>query len=309
MGQRGSLHEPGRISRYNGIVSVLNSSRNILWIVIGGAACLFILIFLTIPRRQQNNFTAATLSPAISPSPIKMDSQDDRQDSDLVRNPVALPKQSELENKRFQSLPPPDQVAREAHSKMADSLDATVRQETRRLFQGAFQQLHLPADLQDKVIGILTQQQRQLEQQAFDAAQSGSVPAPPSLEDMRTQQAEQDQQLRLVLGDAALAQFDQYRATIPDHIIVDSMNQQGANLSENQSQQLVQILTAARQQIIGQSGITQNLSSMPPGQALTLLQQQQVLLQQAVGDRVQNLLTPEQARTLKGLLSKNNINP
>jgi hypothetical protein len=126
---------------------------------------------------------------------------------------------------------------------------------------------------------------------------------------MREQQVQQDQQLRSVLGEAAFAQFDQYRATIPDHIIVDSMNQQGANLSESQSQQLVQILTAARQQIIGQMAITQNLSSMPSAQAMTVIQQQQVLLQQAVGERVQNLLTPEQATTLKGLLSQNGISP
>ena len=55
-----------------------------------------------------------------------------------------------------------------------------------------------------------------------------------------------------------------YQATVPDHLIIDAMNQQGGNLSESQAQQLLKVLTQERQQIIGQSGITQNLASMPP---------------------------------------------
>jgi thiamine biosynthesis lipoprotein ApbE len=93
----------------------------------------------------------------------------------------------------------------------------------------------------------------QLEQQAFEAAQSGTLPALPSPAAVRVQQAQQDQQLRSVLGDADFAQFNQYRATIPDRSMIDAMNQQGANLTESQSQQLLQILTEARQQIICQT--------------------------------------------------------
>ena len=165
---------------------------------------------------------------------------------------------------------------------MVAGLNAKLREATKGLYAGAFQQLHLPADLQEKVIDILTQQEMQLEQQAFEAAQSGTFPALPSPAEVRAQQAQQDQQLRSVLGDAGFAQFNQYRATIPDRIMIDAMNQQGANLSESQSQQLLQVLTDARQQIIGQTGITQNLDSMSPDQAVTIMQQQQVLLQQAV---------------------------
>jgi flagellar biosynthesis/type III secretory pathway ATPase len=80
------------------------------------------------------------------------------------------------------------------------------------------------------------------------------------------------------------------------------MNQQGANLSESQSQQLLQVLVQERQQI--QAGTAQNLNSMSPDQAIKALDQQQAMLQQAVSDRVQNILTPEQATTLKGVLSQ-----
>jgi len=170
------------------------------------------------------------------------------------------------------------------------------------MYEGAFQQLRLPRDQQEKVIDILTQPEKKLEQQAFDAARSGNIPAPPSPEEMQAQQAQQDQQLRSVLGDAGFAAFNQYRATIPDRSVIEDMNQQGANLSDSQSQQLLQVLVRERQQI--QAGTAQNLNSMSPDQAIRALDQQQVLLQQAVNDRVQNILTPEQATTLKGILSQ-----
>ena len=167
---------------------------------------------------------------------------------------------------------------------MVAGLNAELREQTKRLYGVAFQQLDLPANLQDKVIDILTQQQQQLEQQAFAAAQSGSFPAPPSPEEIRMQQAQQDDQLRSVLGDTGFAQFSQYQATIPDRIMIDQMNQQGANFSESQSKQLLQVLTESRQQIFGQASATPNLNSIPTDQAIAAIQQQQALLQQTVSD-------------------------
>ena len=156
---------------------------------------------------------------------------------------------------------------------------------------------------------ILTQQQKQFEQQAFEAAQAGTIPAPPSPDEIRAQQAQQNQQLRSVLGDAGFAQFSQYQATIPDRLIVDAVNQQGGNLSESQSQQVLQVLTEARQQITGQPGITQNLGSMSPGDAIASMQKQQDLLQQTVSSRTQNLLTPGQATVLQDVLTQHSIVP
>jgi hypothetical protein len=43
---------------------------------------------------------------------------------------------------------------------------------------------------------------------------------------------------------------------------------------------------------------------MSPDQAIRALDQHQILLQQAVSDRVQNMLTPEQATVLKAVLSQ-----
>ena len=87
------------------------------------------------------------------------------------------------------------------------------------------------------------------------------------------------------------------------------MNQRGANLSESQSEQLLQVLTESRQQIFGQAGATPNLNSMPPDQAVAAIQRQQALLQQTVGERVQSILTPDQGKTLQGVFSRLRIAP
>jgi hypothetical protein len=96
--------------------------------------------------------------------------------------------------------PPLDKAAVEFHQKMVVSLNAELRERTRGLYGVAFQQLGLPANLQVKVIDILTQQQQELEQQALGAALSGNFLTPMSPEEMRTHQAQQDDQLRSVLG-------------------------------------------------------------------------------------------------------------
>jgi hypothetical protein len=111
------------------------------------------------------------------------------------------------------------------------------------------------------------------------------------------------------LGDAGFAQFSQYQATIPDRLIVDAVNQQGGNLSESQSQQLLQVLTEARQHITGQPGNAEKLGSMSPGDAMAIMQQQQNLLQQTVSSRSQNLLSPGQATVLRDVLTQHSIVP
>jgi hypothetical protein len=184
-----------------------------------------------------------------------------------------------------------------------------VREATKALYTGAFEQLHLPTDVQDKVLDILTERQRQLEQQAFEAAQSGTMPVIPTPAQLQAQQAQQEHQLRSVLGEAGYQQFNQYRATIPDRAVINGMNQQGANLSENQSQQLLQVLTDARQQIVGQGATGQNSDSLSPSQAVANMRQQQNLLQQTVSSRVQNILTPQQASMLQSAMSQQGISP
>lgn len=281
--------------------------RIVLWIIVGGATLLFVFMLFSSPLRRDAHFSSSVASsPKQIPAPVAEIIADDHKDTALIQNPVVVPsKQTEGGKKELPPLPPPpptDQATMEAHRKLVAGLNREMRDATRKMYEGAFQQLRLPRDQQEKVIEILTQPQKELEQQAFDAAQSGNIPAPPSPEEIRAQQAQQDQELRSVLGDAGFAAFNQYRATIPDRSVIETMNQQGANLSDSQSQQLLQVLVQERQQI--QGGITQNLNSMSPDQAIRAFDQQQVLLQQAVSDRVQNVLTPEQATTLRSVLSQ-----
>jgi hypothetical protein len=289
----------------------MNFRRKTLWIILGGATCLFVFTLLNVLLQQEGSPSSASSPPQGNPSPIATASSGERPNRDLVQDPPVPSKQRELQEKQLlpPTPPPLDKAAVEIHQAMVVGLNAELRERTRGLYGVAFQQLGLPANLQEKVIDILTEQQQQLEQQAFEAAQSGKFPTPLSPEEMRRQQAQEDDQLHSVLGDAAFAQFNQYQTTIPDRILIDQMNQQGANLTDSQSAKLLQVLTESRQQIFGQSSATSNLSSIPPDQAVAAIQQKQALLQQTVSERVQSILTPDQGKTLQGAISQLNIVP
>jgi hypothetical protein len=284
---------------------------NVRWIISVGVTCVFLLVLLPfLPRQEAGPF------PIVSASPIANDSPNNEKDVRVTQNPAAssneLPPKEDQPSESSTPVHPlslPNERALEIHQKMVAELNAKMREATKGLYAEAFQELHLTADIQEKVIDILTQGQKQLEQQAFEAAQSGTLPALPSPSAVRAQQAEQNQQLRSLLGDASFAQFDQYRSTIPDRSTIAVMNQQGANLTESQTQQLLGILSDARRQIISQATITQNLDSMASDQAVAAMEQQQSLLRQTVNDRVQNILTPSQATLLQEILAQPMINP
>jgi len=283
-------------------------SRQILSsIVVGAAVCLGVFLVWTAALRRKDNVTPGSSSLTTSQTPTTEESKLSQQVAGVGQRPVIPSKRSGVEKKEFSAPPSPKEVATEVHKRIASGLDTEIRKATNGLYEAFFQQLSLASTVQEKVIDILTKDQKQLEQQAFEAAQSGNIPVPPTPDEIRSQQEQQNQQLRTALGDAGFAQFVQYQATIPDRLIVDAVNQEGANLSESQSQQLLQILAEARQQITGQSSITQNLASMSPGDAMAIVQQQQAVLQQTVGSRVQNLLTPQQATALQNVFVQQNI--
>jgi hypothetical protein len=291
---------------------VVVSGRILSSIVVSTAVCLGVFLFSTAALRRKDNVAPGSPSPTTSQSPITAGSRDSQQVAGVGQHPVIPCKKSGveksgIEKKEFSALPPPKEVATEVHKRIAAGLDGEVRETTNRLYRAFFQQLGLASAVQEKVIDILTKDQKQLEQQAFEAAQSGNIPVPPSPDEIRSQQEQQNQQLRAALGDPGFAEFAQYQSTIPDRLIVDAVNQEGGNLSENQSQQLLQILSEARQQITGQSGVTQNLASMSPGDAMAMVQQQQAVLQQTIGSRVQNLLTPQQATVLQNVFVQQNM--
>ena len=279
-----------------------------LWIAVGGilVVVLFMSLSVVFLKEDRQSFappvpTASSPSTTAATPALPTGTPEDQNDPVAQVPPPPSPPES------LPTPPPPlDKAMVAAHQKMVIAFNKDLREQTGKVYGTIFKQLNLPADVQQKVIDILMQPQQKLEQQAFEAAQSGSFPAPPSPQEIQTQQAQQDNQLRAVLGDAGFAQFSQYQATIPDRTIIDQMNQQGANLSDSQSQQLLQILTDARAQI---QNSTPNLSSLPPDQALAAIQKQQALLQQTVSDRVQSILTPDQGKTLQGAFSRLSIAP
>jgi hypothetical protein len=287
----------------------MNYRRKVLWIIVGGITCLFIFALLNTLFRQESSLSTVSSPPQVNPLPVATASPSERPKDNLVQISAVTSKQRELREKQLlpPTLPRLDKAAIEIHQTMVAGLNAELRERTRGLYGVAFLQLGLPPNLQEKVIDILRQQQQQLEQQAFEAAQSGNSLAPILPEEMRRQQAQQDDKLRAVLGDAGFAQFNQYQTTIPDRIVIDQMNQQGANLSDSQSAKLLQVLTESRQQIFGQSSATSNLSSIPPDQAVAAIQQKEALLQQTVSEWVQSILTPDQGKTLQGAISQHDI--
>jgi hypothetical protein len=261
--------------------------------------------------RRDNKEKATPFEPTVSLSPGRNDVPESRRGVGVTPDLVVPPEKSAPEAKEaflgpvLENVPPPRDEA--MHQKVAAAIDGKTREAFKMIYGKLFEKLHLSADLQKKVIDILTQPLKQLEQQTFDAAQSGSIPAPPSPEALRAQQVQEDQQLRSVLGDAGFAQFDEYRASIPERNIIDRMNQEGADLSDSQSQQVSKILMDARNQIIGQAGNSQYLNSLSPDKAVSIMQQQQVLLQQTVRDRVQNVLTPEQIKILQSTVAQMDV--
>ena len=273
-----------------------------LWIVVGVILGVFLFMLLSVVSLKDDRQSFAPPGPSASPpktaaTPEFLTGTPDEQNDPVAQVPFPPSPPESLPT----PLAPLDKAMVAAHQKMVTGFIKDLREQTGKVYGTIFKQLNLPADVQQKVIDILIQPQQKLEQQAFEAAQSGSFPAPPSPQEIQTQQAQQDNQLRAVLGDVGFAQFNQYQATIPDRTIIDQMNQQGANLSDSQSQQLLQILTDARAQI---QNSTPNLSSLPPDQALAAIQKQQVLLQQTVNDRIQSVLTPDQGKTLQGAFSR-----
>lgn len=294
--------EPNKL--FDELADALDSRRSIAWIALLGIACLFAGILLTSGIRHKRHAKSAALLSQASPSPAGTEKAEDRL-ARLTESSTPI----RMVAKQFSSPPAADNKFLQAREKMLPALDAELREETKKLYGALFQQLQLSGSLQEKVVNVLIQQQKKLEEDAFEAARAGKIPTPPSAEALQAEQSQQDQQLRSLLGDAGLAKFNQYQGTIPDRIIVNAMQQGEANLSENQAEQLLQILTEERQQIFGQSGITQSLGAMSSEQAMAMIQQRQDLLQQAVNNRIQNLLTTEQRTTLQGILSQYSVHP
>jgi hypothetical protein len=286
----------------------MDSRQKVLLSILGGASCFLVVAFSTVLLWRDRNSELTITSPTASASPNKRDQLEKNEATPANDTLAVAPKEStpELSTPSTPHGIPslPDEAT---HKKLVATLKTKIREKTKKLFAGVFQQLVLSENAEDKVIDVLTQPEIRLEQQAFEAAKSGTIPTPPSPEELQAQMSQQDQQLRALLGDAGWAQFNQYRTTVPDRMIIDSMNEEGANLSQSQSEQLLQILTQARQQIIVQSGATSNLSS--PDQAVAAMLQQQLLLQQTVKDRSQNILSPEQAAILQNALSRRTVGP
>ena len=66
------------------------------------------------------------------------------------------------------ALPSYSQTEEETHQKIKAGLNAQARASIQKLYTAFFQQAGLSADTQEKIIDILTEPHKQLEQEAFE---------------------------------------------------------------------------------------------------------------------------------------------
>ena len=186
---------------------------------------------------------------------------------------------------------------------------ARSQQNSKRLYGSFFEAKGLSPEVRNQIATILSQPMQALADESFAAMRAGVRTTPPSAETLRNQKTEQDAALRSVLGDEGFAEFANYRQTVPDRIIIDGMQRQGAELSEEQSRQLLAILGEERRKISGPPGATRNLESLPGGDGMSAMQLEQEKLREAVSARTGQVLTPAQAAALGEVFSRLNRPP
>ena len=130
--------------------------NNLRWIISTGVLC--ILLFILLPLMFQHEGTSSL---KVRSSPSTNDSPDNQENADVT--PIlAAPSSEPVLNEgshleppgETQSLPPLDQRALEVHRRMVAGLHAKLRQAAKGFYAGAFRQLNLPADVEEKVIDI-----------------------------------------------------------------------------------------------------------------------------------------------------------
>lgn len=192
------------------------------------------------------------------------------------------------------SPPEADAAALEIHKKATKAFIAHTHENTERLYGSFFQARGLSPSLQSEMTAILARPMQALTDEVSVAMRAGVRTTPQTPEALRAERSKQDQDLRSLLGNEGFAEFSEYRRTIPDRIIVQGMQRQGAELSDEQSQQMLQILTEERRKLSAATGNAQSPNSLPPGEAMSVMRQDQERLRDAVNRRVDALLTPEQ---------------
>ena len=194
------------------------------------------------------------------------------------------------------NVAPPEAGAAELeiHRKATKAFIAHTRENTQRLYGSFFQAKGLSPALQNEMTAILSQPMQALTDESIVAMRAGVRTTPPSPETLRVERTRQDQAVRDLLGDEGFAEFSSYRKTVPDRIIIQGMQRQGAELSDEQSLQMLQILTEERRRLNGVNGVARNPDSLPPGEVMSIIRQEQEQLRDAVSRRVETLLTPDQ---------------
>ena len=250
-----------------------------------------VAVFFATPR-QRHVEPAAARVPALAAEEGREISLSVRSSETAIHADAGSP--AEFSAPAKVSAPEAGAAAQESHKKATKAFIAHTQENTKRLYGSFFQARGLSPALQSEMTAILSRPIQALTDEASVAMRAGVRTTPPTPDALRAERSRQDQDLRSLLGNEGFSEFSEYRRTIPDRIIVQGMQRQGAELSDEQSQQMLQILTEERRKLSAATGNAQSPNSLPPGEAMSIMRQDQERLRDAVNRRVDALLTPEQ---------------
>jgi hypothetical protein len=201
-------------------------------------------------------------------------------------------------------LPLENATALDPHRRAVAAMLVQSRETTKRLYGGFLETQGLQREEQAQLLAILTMPERALADAATDAIRAGTLPTPPSAEFLQAQKVHQDEALRSLIGDDGYAAFAAFRLTIPDRIILDAMSRRGANLTDEQSLQLLGILGEERNRVANPQTSARKLAHLSPAEAAASIQQDHRILQEAARRRAASILDQDQLAVLGDVLSR-----
>jgi len=176
------------------------------------------------------------------------------------------------------------------------------RGRTRALYEGFLDSVSLDKNDEEKFLDILGRPEKAMLEEAEEASQQGRLPVAPTESEMRQRQGKADGELQSLLGYENFKRLRDYRASIPDQIVIGAMNEAGASLSDQQVTSTLAIMREERTRVMGSAG-RQNLEGVDPKVIHQMIQSDQQQIHSATEGRLSPLLTQEQLAIFKKVIN------
>ena len=182
--------------------------------------------------------------------------------------------------------------------------DYAVRQRanTRGLYDGYLASGSFGKETEGRLLDLLERSEGAMLQEAEDALQQGRMPVAPTASEMRQRQTEIDGELQSLLGFDEFQRLRAYQASIPDQIVIGTMNEAGASLSDQQVTRTLAIMAEERMRVTGPPG-SRNLDGVDPELSRRIVQSEQQRIHSATAARLVGLLSRQQLATFQEVIS------